>query len=86
MSLPLAPEAPFLRGSAAKPARLRHPRVEFCSCDKGPLLLAPTSPNPPFSVAILPLLGVGAKQSPDRRFLAIAEARGSNNVWAIENF
>jgi dipeptidyl aminopeptidase/acylaminoacyl peptidase len=29
---------------------------------------------------------LGAKQSPDRRFLAIAEARGSNNVWAIENF
>jgi len=29
---------------------------------------------------------LGAKQSPDKRFLAIAEARGSNNVWAIENF
>jgi hypothetical protein len=29
---------------------------------------------------------LGAKQSPDRRFLAIAEARSGNNVWAIENF
>lgn len=29
---------------------------------------------------------LAAIPSPDGRFLAIPEARGSNNVWAIENF
>src|SRR5882757_9279 len=60
MSLPPAPEASFIsRSSGGKPGRLRHPRAELCSCDKGPLQLALTSPISPFpAVTIMVLLGV----------------------------
>jgi hypothetical protein len=59
LSLSSAPEAPFVpRSSGGRPVGLRHPRVEFCSCDKGPSQLSPTSSNPQFPVAILFLFAV----------------------------